>query len=282
MNTKSVILASLSVGMLGIQHANAQVQVTVDMRLVAQVISGSGSSRQVDDAGTTSFASGSRVRLTVQYRLTDETAGAYGTIYGTGGLSFSIGGVNTSGNGTITRSALTTDGTSSSNGEADAGNNSSGWASGPTYPQTGTSGTKTGLHEPLRWALNNNDSALSNGTISGGSIANVFAFNALGATVVNQLSGNWWGVYSFEFESDSDFEGTVDFNLSTTATTGPVFRGSSITTAPYTLLNASQIDYNLGGISLDFSAPAPLIIPAPGAAALLGLGGVLAVRRRRA
>lgn len=236
-------------------EALAQVQVTLETRLIAQTISGSGASRQISNAVGSNFASGDRVRFTVQYRLVDHTAGALGNIYGTLGIHFSAEGVNTAGNGTLSRSALTTEGSTSINGENGSQNNSDGWGMGPLYPQAGTAAGFTGLHQPFRSALNGNDNGIVNGTFSGGSIASVTAIALGGVPALNQESGNWWGVYSFEFQANSGFSGPIRFNLSTTSTTLGIFRGSDVNSATYRLLQANQTHYDMGSLEIQFSKP---------------------------
>lgn len=252
MSPNRALVAACLAGLVSAQVASAQVQVVFETRFLVQTITGSGAARQVSNAAGTTFESGSRVRLTVQYRLVDQMNGSLGNIYGPGAFAFSVNGTNTIGNGALSRSALTTAGSASSNGESDASNNLDGWANGPQYPQTGAA-TITGLHQPFRFALNGSDNNQANGTVENGSITRVTAMSIGGGSVVNQLSGNWWGLYSFEFQAASGFVGSVGFSVFTNSTTMGIHRGPDASAAPFTLLTAQQSQYNMGSIALQFA-----------------------------
>lgn len=188
----------------------------VDYRILVQEITGSGSTRSIANAADNQFNPGDTVRFTVQYMITDlRTAppANQAFCYGWTGTSFNVVGTGGAGNGTLQRSQLTNSGTSAANGEVDAGNNSVNWPNGQQYPQTGTNAAQSGLHSPFRFGLNGIDTASSNGTIVGDDITAVVPLQTGGGAAVNQICGNWWGLYSFEFVSNPGFNGQVDFTL---------------------------------------------------------------------
>lgn len=249
---KSQFVAGAALAFAIVPSAFAAPEVVVETRILAQSITGSGAARQIANEGSV-FQIGSRIRLTVQYRLLDQTAGVLGTLYGQPTHVFSIQSTGAVGNGTLSRSALTTTGTTASNGESGASNNSVGWANGAVYPQSGTFAGRSGLHAPFRDSLPS-DNNQANGVISGGSIGPIVGFsNAANAQAFNQLGGQWWGLYSFEFQANPSFAGGVQFNTHSDTTVASVFRGTSLATATRVTLDSAKVSYQWGGISLLFA-----------------------------
>lgn len=122
---KSLIVAGAAFAFAFVPSAFAAPEVVVETRILAQSIRGSGAARQIANGGSV-FQIASRVRLTVQYRLLDQTAGALGTLFGQRTHVFSIQSTGAAGNGTLSRSALTATGTNASSGESGSSNNSVG------------------------------------------------------------------------------------------------------------------------------------------------------------
>lgn len=239
--------------------AFGQAQVNFETRILVQTITGSGAGRQIANAASNNFNVGDRVRLTVQYRITDLAGSPAGSYFGIVGYQFNVNGETGTATGTVNRSALTSAGSpapggTNSNGEVDTGNNSDNWANGPQYPQSGTSASTTGLHAPFRFGLNGVDSAASNGVIAGTSINAIAALQTGGATAVNQFDGQWWGLYSFEFLSTGN--GLRTFSLTSNQQTLQVYRDTATqdpNSASAVLLLANQVSFGaLPSVTLQF------------------------------
>ncbi|MCC6321659.1 MAG: hypothetical protein IT438_09535 [Phycisphaerales bacterium] len=156
----------------------------------------------------------------------------------------------------------------------------------PTSPDssglpTGAASVRTGLHAPYRGGMSNqNDNTLAaNGTVAGSAINGILP---LAISQTNQGNANngidntaWYGLYSFTFTAADNFGGALTITAEAIADPNTQNRfgwfndGSAV---PEQSANATSATTHL----------AITAVPAPGAAALIGLGGLLAARRRRA
>jgi uncharacterized protein (TIGR03382 family) len=154
---------------------------------------------------------------------------------------------------------------------------------------TGTSLTTAGLHKPFRGGIptgGTNPAAPNNGNPANGVFSSgnqvisgitplSLSQNDQGNANVGQDNNAWYGLYSFLFvvgNTASAGTAVITASFDADATTGNRFGyfndGDPVpqTSSNATLATANQI----------------INIPAPGAVALLGLGGLIAGRRRRA
>jgi hypothetical protein len=162
---------------------------------------------------------------------------------------------------------------------------------------SGTALTTAGLHRPFRGGIptgGTNPVAPNNGNPANGIIpVGAQAINLItplslsqndqGNTNVGQDSNAWYGLYSFVVNipdastgTDNNGDGFVDILLTATAVadaqTGNRWGGfEDQNPVPQTSANAVN---GVAGLHIE--------IPAPGSLALVGLGGLLAARRRRA
>lgn len=85
----------------------------------------------------------------------------------------------------------------------------------------------------------------------------------------------------------SDLDGVTFADLHTTSYTDPIGINESASTGPFQLIPGSVVnmqsgfDFTLSAGDIASGTSTFVIIPAPGAASLLGIGGLLALRRRR-
>lgn len=246
------------------QVAVGQQQITMETRFVAQVINGAGAGRQITNATNTVFALGSKVRVTLQYRLIDHTEGQYGSIFGMAEMDMDIRAIGVAGNGTLSRSLLTTTGTSQFNAESGVLNNSYGWADGPVYPQSGTAASSSGLHAPYRAGINGFDGGGANGTVNVDGIQSIKALAGGSAATVNQAGGQWWGLYSFEFQANPSFSGTVGFRALAGELLRP-YRGTDASSAGSSVIDPRFTHTNSRNIALRFGqgSSAPLVSTYP-------------------
>lgn len=135
---------------------------------------------------------------------------------------------------------------------------------------SGTATAFRGLHAPYRGGVPapapNNDNA-ANGVFSAGNSV-LSGITPLSLSQTDQNDGGWYGLYSFNFLPTAG-SGTVDVSFDADAMTGNRF-GFFTDGDPVPVTSpVAQGDTNT------------ILVPAPGAMALLGLGGLIAGRRRR-
>lgn len=209
--------------------AFGQFQYSFETRILVQTITGGNdASRVVMNSATTTFGATDRVRLTVQYRINVLGAAPAGPVTGTTGFQFNIDGSGSS-TGTVSRSGLTNNNPAGGpfatfmgeNGGALFAN-STGYPTGVSYPQSGFQAGETGLHNMYRFGLNGIDSGNSNGTIVGDDIN---AVAAISTSNPSQNAGNWWGLYSFEYQSTA--AGSKTFAVTTNQATLQIYRNGS-------------------------------------------------------
>lgn len=218
------------------------------------------------------------IRLEIRYRITvlqpnTPNSGSYtsgGTTYLSSGLSSAS--LNLASSRTLNVGDLKAAQVSS---DANA-------AAQPTNPDTldlsdGTLGLYTAFRTgvfadvPAGTGLGNN-----NGTFSPAGLANILpiATGAPGQRSNLNSNGNLWSVYAVDFVIPQNAPaGTWTFNLSQNP-------GSEWLFFPRTGASDGVGITGLGGITFG-PGVSITIVPAPGAAALLGLGGLVAARRRR-
>lgn len=230
------------------------------------------------DAGTNRIR-----RFTVQYRI-QEGAGFEGAIASLSALQFNIT-ATTSNSGLANvgfdRAALSrAQGSNTVGGGAvDSGDPVPGTdATGNT---TGTFAGVTGLHRAWRGGLDP-AGAGGNGLPSNGTIAanGIFLITPLTLTQLNQFPADntsaWYGIYDFTvIVGDSTQDVTVNLAVNSVADqqTGSAWGGYEDG------INIPQTSRNFTGFGASFDVQA---VPAPGSLALIGLGGLVAARRRRA
>lgn len=245
----------------------------LDLSLTARSVSGPSGSETVQDiqtGGIVNATAGTTYRVELRYRIQDLTADTTGSR----GLSSAAINISQSGSGTgnPSRSFLTFDQTGTVNIPA-GGTDSSGITTFGDGPNTGlisefrgglvldtdpANGGPNGLGQIVPLAL----SAFGNNSWASG---NPSAANTNSNT-------NVWAIYTFEFVYQG---GTVNFLASAQADAGTgnrfgYFARTGGTNNPIPQSSNLATD---GGISF---------VPAPATMALLGLGGLVAGRRRRA
>lgn len=221
-------------------------------------------------------------RFSVQYQI-QEGAGFEGAIASLASMQFNITGSISGGtlsNWGVDRALLTaaqarTSGTPNSVGPVPATD-----ASGDT---TGTFAGVTGLWRTYRGGLSP-ATAAGNGLPSNGTLAadGIYFITPLTLSQLNQFpadgAGNWYGLYDFNvIVGDNNGPGevtvTLDVNPVADAQTGNAWGGYEDGDV---IPRTSQ---SFMGGRAQFAVEA---IPAPGSLALIGLGGLIAARRRRA
>lgn len=274
---RSLFVAAAVVACAG-SAAVAQTDFRLDLSFVARqvnngVVSDLGS-------GAVNAVPGSTYRVELRYRIADLKADNIGSRgLTTAQIRFATSGTGASAITGMTRSTLT---------------NQQRTSSTPLNPDaSGLASGFTGLIGPFRTFLPD-DSFVANGTpsINPFSILPVSAFGAPNhyswtdttGTPANPSAANTnagtltWALYSFDFTYNG---GQVAFSATPDAdpTTGNSFQfftrtGSTNNTVPITSQpsNAAQIGFTSAGL---------VFVPAPGAASLLALGGLLAARRAR-
>ena len=249
----------------------------LDLSLTARAVNGLGEVSDIQTGGSVNAVAGTTYRVELRYRIADLTADTTGSR----GLSSANIIFSRTGTGTGAQSAsfLTNDqGAAAAISEPDT--------SGITLSSGDLSVDTTGLIGEFRGGLVANTDPANAG---GGALGNGWSIVPLALSAPNHNS--WrnsgtanpsaantnagtlvWAIYSFDFVYQG---GQVDFRASALADAGTGNRfgyfartGTSNNPIPQTSNLASD-----GTISF---------VPAPGAAALLGLGGLIAARRRRA
>ncbi len=152
----------------------------------------------------------------------------------------------------------------------------SGDTSGPTTGSSASGNPSTGVHEPYRGGFSpnrGNNADASNGTVGPNGILSIVPL-ALTQTLANPITPNWYGLFSFSVVIPDNF-GNMPFVIHAgfvpDAQTGALFGffDDGVPT-PVTSTNGLGADLTI-----------PVIFPAPGTLAVLGLGGLIASRRRR-
>jgi len=288
---KKLVLSALVVAALA-GTASAQNTARLELRLVRQIgtPANPGASNPVvdvvDPANTVISTSGTQLRFELQYRIFDLTPDDDNVPAGLSSSTMNI----TSGSGTLLRAQL-------SRSEASGAANDpqspdiSGLPIGTTTTTdpafSGANSARRGLHTPFRGGMANaslNDLP-SNGIVNVDTNPdpNLYAPGAgntllqitplaisqpnQGASVGNEAT--WYGVYSFNYivgGSNDQINVAAIADSQTGNRFGYFADGNPV---PITSTAASGTFYNI-------------IVPAPGAAALVGLGGLLVARRRRA
>lgn len=266
----------------------------VDLRIVPQngtpgVAPGVSEDAVADTAGAR-VTLGAAKRFEVQYRIIDLITTDTIVPAGLSALVMNIT-VSNAANGTLTR-AIT------SLSEANAGARpprTAGqpaptvvWLMGPTPDVSAANPTgRTGMHSPFRGGFSdqNDNNLAANGTPAPGALNGILPLslsqNNQGLAgfdlSVDQdgsqrlTGGEWYGLYSFIFTPGA----VGDFTITATATADPG--------------TGNRFGYFNNGIPVPAQSTQAAdglffgrIIPAPGTLALLGLGGLVAGRRRRA
>lgn len=245
----------------------------LETRLLAQILSGSGSTYLVAPAPSLTFAVGTKVRLTVQYRLVDTSnppAASTASVRGLTLATFNLFATGTA-PGISHRSTLTGD-TAATGGEAYS---LPGAAGADVYPDAhgANPDALTGLHNAYRFiADHEGDTHAANGQFVGRDITRVTG-EALSAAPFPQFGeGLWMGLYSFEFWNTG--VGSVSYAFApTTTTTNPngqfrYWRRGQTTPQPST-------QFSNGTITLTFA------VPTPGTTAGVIVAGLTLGRRKR-
>lgn len=295
---KKAVLSALVVAALA---GTATAQVRLELRLVRQMgtPANPGAANPVTDIDSNSSVTGTAgqtFRFELQYRILNLVKDADGDFVDDDGIlpsGLSAATINiTSSTGTLLRAQLSN--FEHSNGTATA------IPPNPDATGIGFGGAagRRGLHAPFRGGLvdSNNNDLPSNGitNVDTNPDPSLFAPGAgntlLSITPVaisNHNQGNpyimlnsssepdfagsdqvWWGLYSFNYTAGSAND-TISAGAVADAQTGNAFGyfvdGSAV---PIGSANAGSASYQI-------------IIPSPGAVALLGLGGLMVARRRR-
>jgi len=130
------------------------------------------------------------------------------------------------------------------------------------------------MHRPFRGGIpapSPNNTHPSNGTIAANGITGITPLTLSQPDQGNNNPGEWYGLYSFEFAYASG--GPIVFTAE--------FIADPNTGNRYAFFN----DGNPSPVQSTSATPGTITVPAvpaPGAMALLGLGGLMAGRRRRA
>lgn len=234
----------------------------------------------IDQAGTNRIR-----RFSVQYQIT-EGAGFAGVIASLASLQMNITGSVAGGNLAnwgVDRAELTrAQGSNSLNGAAQDSVDPVG-ASDASGAATGTFAGVTGLHRSFRGGLSP-ATAAGNGLPSNGTLAanGIFLITPLTLSQLNQFpadnAGAWFGLYDFtvivgENSGPGDAMVTLTVSPVADAQTGNAWGGYE----DGDVIPRTSQRFAPGTASFAVEA-----IPAPGALALIGLGGLVAARRRRA
>jgi len=222
-------------------------------------------------------------RFTVQYQV-GEGAGFEGLIASLAAMQFSITGSTSGGSSPIALSfsrAVLTAGQARTTGSPNAVTPVG--ATDVTGASAGAGINRQGLHQSFRGGLSPNTQAgntlPSNGTISPPGIALI---TPLTLSQLDQapasFPGEWFGLYDFNVQvADNNGPGDASVNLSVF----PI--ADAQTQNAYGVYEDGDViprtGRNFVGGSASFLVEA---IPAPGSLALIGLGGLVAARRRRA
>lgn len=281
---KSVVSALAVAALAGAAFGQAGNNVRLDVRIVPQnglpsgIVAPFGTvTDQTDTVHDQITAAGDIRRFEVQFRI---IVPAGGTGFAPAGLtagSLRIVASGATGNGTLERALISRFESTQAGSTAPGTSDSSGVA-------TNAFATARGLHRPYRGGIGppapNNDNP-ANGTFSANSLT-ISGITPLSLSQSDQNAaggpdglGAYYGLFSFNFVAGSTLgSGNITFTASFDADASPPNNKFGFfddgNPVPITSPNAT------GG-----TATAP-VIPAPGAFALIGLGGLVAARRRRA
>ncbi len=270
---KKFAVSALAVAALA-GSAMAQGGATNDVQLQLRLVPQHGvldtTTGIIDDAAPTAFTAAGQVqRYEVQFRLVDLNTGDAFFPAGltSGNLRITItGGANS----TLSRALL-------SRFEAQQAASTPPSSPDLSGPPTGAFAGATGMHKPYRGGIPspapNNDNP-ANG-IFNASNSEISGITPLALSQSDQnVADAWYGLYSFDITAGSGLGSgaiTITAGFDADAGTGNRFGffndGDPV---PVTSQNAQGATANL-----------PFNIPAPGTLALLGLGGLVAGRRRR-
>jgi len=213
---------------------------------------------------------GSTTRFELQYRILDLNLSDAIVPAGLSAASINILSSNAAA-GTFTRAQLS---------RAEAQNAAP--AVPPTSPDTsglptGTASVRAGLHAPFRGGLSdsNNNTLPANGTIAANGITGILPLTISESGQGNPDAGAdnnaWYGLYSFNFVAGAGGTTTITAAAVPDPNTGNTFGYfNSGAAVPLNSANSTGCTQLI------------TVVPAPGALALLGMGGLIAGRRRRA
>ena len=142
---------------------------------------------------------------------------------------------------------------------------------------TGALAGATGMHRPFRGGIpapSPNNTHPSNGTIATTGITGITPLTLAQPDQGNNNPGEWYGLYSFEFAYNSGANGNYTITAEFVADSGTGNRFAFFSDANPSPVQSSSA--TAGTIVQNVN-----VIPAPGAMALLGAGGLMAARRRR-
>jgi len=277
---KNLVLSALVVAALA---GTANAQARLELRVVRQngVPSnpvGAGVT-DVDVNNSVTTTAGTTLRFELQYRVLDTDVNDIVVPAGLSSATINI----TSGTGTLTRAQIS---------RAENGQTGSDLPLSPDttgLPAPAAASGRRGLHAPFRGGLvdSNNNDLPSNGVVNvdtnadpnlytpgnGNTLLSVTPVSISQNNQGNADNGidnnNWYGVYSFNYTVGSAND-IINVAAIADAVTGNSFGyfddGNAV---PVTSADATGASYRI-------------VVPAPGAAALIGLGGLLVARRRRA
>jgi hypothetical protein len=270
---KKIVLSALALAAAA-GVANAQ---TLEYRIVERfndTVVDQADAAPTASAGTVGTAADKTLWFVVQARVTGLAGGAGDfTVHGLGGFAGAVN-ITTGGGG----------GSFKATGTAGTGGNPTNNSPSNFYPASGAPnpgfGTGAALYSPFR--LVSDLGAGGNGTrasVAANALTDIVGATG-GAALANLTDGifdnsnwgvnTWVNVYTFQYDVTAFNARTVTFQTSFVGSTFfNAVDGSGVPNAiPFQ--GESQGSYTV------------TITPAPGAAALLGLGGLLAARRRRA
>lgn len=247
----------------------AQAQpVRLELRLVPQT--GTVATSVVDAASSAEItAAGQSRRFEIQYRILDliDTDDIFPAGLTAGQMNVTVaGGVNA----TFSRALISRFEAQQAGGTPPTSPDASG-------APTGALAGATGMHRPFRGGIpapSPNNTHPSNGTIAANGITGITPLTLSQPDQGNNNPGEWYGLYSFDFLFNSGANGnyTITAEFVADAGTGNRFAFfSDANPSPVQSTNATA-----GTIVQSVN-----VIPAPGAMALLGAGGLMAARRRR-
>lgn len=270
----AVITAAAGSAMAQPANPNAY---SLDLSLVLRSVSG-GVLTDVQSGGSVNATIGQTYRVELRYRISD---GALADGFGSRGLTsaaFSIS--SNASSGSVSRALLSVDQGARSvvgtpNSAAPMNPDNSAPSNGVTLGLSELGGGNvTGMMDPYRGGVGANDNAPANGApaLSGWqivplSLAAPGQNSFTGLLANNDNNATRWGLYAFDFTYQG---GNVTWTAEATADAG----------------TGNRFAFWFGGTTPANSATSTngtiTFVPAPGAAALLGIGGLVAARRRRA
>lgn len=274
----SCVSAAIVVALAG---STASAVVTMQTRFLVQQTTGSGATYTVTNANTTTFLPGSRVRLTVQFRLLN-TQPTVVSMRNIAAIAFGIEGSGEAGGNTQRSQLFGRSGAPSIQDKGEAYGELDGFDYPGVGAETAAAKYRSGLHRTWRDGLSDTDGAgpltndqnLANGSYVGDDVNIVIAY-ALSVAFLPEPTSYaetpWQGLYSFEYQHSGSLGSKAFTFAPLTATIYPNGRFLYYEVDNTSVLRSES--FQNGSVTLNFA------IPAPGAASLLALGGVLALRR---